>query len=110
MRQSALVGLPSSLHNLAGGTRGRGACRPPNFCQFRRQNKSRIKQHITIVTQTPKEKKIGPSVGTALFFIEHDDDDVGGDDLYLGSPAVLQIGGELAAWSPEGKYQFLRLV
>ena len=29
---------------------------------------------------------------------------------YLGSPAVLQIGGELAAWSPEGKYQFLRSI
>ena len=29
---------------------------------------------------------------------------------YLGSPAVLQIGGELAAWSPEGKYQFLRMM
>ena len=112
MRQSALVGLPSSLHNRTSGTRGEvGALvahalpifanigdrietginnilllHPPNFRTFQR--------HCTIFHRTRWRRSWG-----RRFILD-----------YLGSPAVLQIGGELAAWSPEGKYQFLRSI
>ena len=59
---------------------------PPNFMTFQR--------HCTIFHRTRWRRRWG-----RRFILD-----------YLGSPAVLQIGGELAAWSPEGKYQFLRSI
>jgi hypothetical protein len=50
MRQSALVGLPSSPNNSAGGTRGRGTLHrwhmpatppPSNFCQHRAEQRKK---------------------------------------------------------------------
>ena len=41
---------------------------------------------------------LGPSNGTALFFIEHDDDEVGGDDLYSTTWGVRRFYRLEGSW------------